>query len=285
MMIDDTFLPAFIFGLLGLMIGSFLNVVIYRLPIMYAADWDLEFETEPSHPEQAIVTAPRQFNLAVPASACPQCGNTLKWWHNIPVLSYILLKGKCNFCKTPVSLRYPFIELSTSFLYLACFFMYGWTLTAVAWAGFCTIVVVAAGIDWDTQILPDVLTLPLVWAGLTLSNLRIIDVPIESSIWGAVLGYMVLWTVFWIFKLITGKEGMGYGDFKFLAAFGAWMGPLAIIPILLLSCTAGALIGITLRIKGNLEQNQAIAFGPYLAVAALIMCFGSNTIYTFLHFQ
>ena len=284
-MLDDTFLPALIFGLLGLMIGSFLNVVIYRLPIMFAAHWGLEFETQPSHLQNTASSTPSQFNLAVPASACPQCGNALKWWHNIPLFSYILLKGQCYFCKTPVSLRYPFIELSTCLLYLACFFMYGWTLTAVAWAGFCTIVLVAAGIDWDTQILPDILTLPLVWAGLVLSNLRIIEVPIENSIWGAVLGYMVLWTVFWLFKLITGKEGMGYGDFKFLAAFGAWMGPLAIIPILLLSCTAGALIGITLRIKGNLEQNQAIAFGPYLAVAALIMCFGSNTIYTFLHFQ
>lgn len=285
MMIEDTFLPSFIFGLLGLMVGSFLNVVIYRLPIMFATDWGLEFEVDPNQPTPTAASSAKKFNLAVPASACPHCGNTLKWWHNIPVISFIFLRAKCAFCQAPVSWRYPLIELTCCLLYLACFFLYGWSLTAVAWAGFCTIVLAAAGIDWDTQILPDLLTLPLVWAGLVLSNLQILSIPIQQSVWGAVLGYMVLWIVFWIFKLITGKEGMGYGDFKLLAAFGAWMGPLAIIPILLLSCTAGAVIGITLRIKGNLEQNQAIAFGPYLAIAALIMCFASHTIYQFLGFH
>lgn len=299
MMLEDTFLPPLIFALLGLMIGSFLNVVIYRLPIMYANDWGLELES--SHPESSNINSdttsvpktspssppinPHAFNLAVPASACPNCGNTLKWWHNLPLLSFIVLKGRCGFCKTPVSWRYPFIELLTCLLYLACFFVYGWSLTAVAWAGFCTVVLVAAGIDWDTQILPDLLTLPLVWAGLILSNLQIISTPLAQSLWGAVIGYLVLWSVFWLFKWLTGKEGMGYGDFKFLAAFGAWMGPFAIIPLLLLSCTVGAVVGILLRLKGALGENQAIAFGPYLAMAALIMCFTSPIIYRLIGFQ
>ena len=207
--------------LVGLCIGSFLNVVIYRLPIMLERQWREEskaFIEEPESPSLADI--PETFNLSLPASGCPNCGHKIRPWENIPVLSFLLLRGKCSGCDTRISWRYPLIELTTGFLTLLIFVNSNTLMTALFGAVFTWVLVALTLIDWDTQLLPDNLTLPLLWLGLLVNSIGVF-VPPQEAILGAALGYGILWTVYWLFKLATGKEGMGYGDFKLLAALGA----------------------------------------------------------------
>lgn len=254
-------------GLMGLMIGSFLNVVIYRLPRMLEREWRAQCaELQGETLEEAA------FNLATPRSRCPHCGHLISAWENIPVVSYLFLRGKCKSCRASISLRYPLVEVVASALGVAAalHFAPGWQAAGAAlllWA-----LLALAMIDLDTQLLPDSITLPLIWLGL-LFNLSGQFVPLSDAVIGAVAGYLVLWSVYWAFKLATGKEGMGYGDFKLLAALGAWMGWLMLPAIVLISSLVGALIGIALIVFARHGRNVPIPFGPYLAIAGVIALF------------
>lgn len=251
-------------GLLGLLIGSFLNVVIYRLPRILEQQW--QDEAASSAVES---TAPRPvFNLSTPASHCPHCQHGLSVWENIPVLSYLLLQGRCRACDARIGWRYPAIELVTALAVAACFHRWGLSLQACAWSGLVCTLLALAVIDWDTTLLPDPLTQPLIWAGLIVAALNVSGMSLTQALWGAVAGYVSLWSVYWIFKLITGKEGMGYGDFKLFAALGAWFGWAALIPMILLASLAGIAVGLVLQSRQQLRENHYIPFGPFLAGAA-----------------
>ena len=265
-------------GILGLLIGSFLNVVIYRLPKMMERQWAAESAsiagTEPP------VQAP--FNLMVPRSHCQKCGHQITWLENIPVVSYLLLKGKCASCGTPIGVRYPLVELATGALFTWCAWHWNGTPTAFLWCGFAAAIVALAMIDWDTTLLPDDITLPLLWAGLITSAVGLNAVTLSSAVWGAVGGYLSLWTVYWAFKLTTGKEGMGYGDFKLFAALGAWFGWQALVPIILMASVIGAIVGIAMKFSSGLREGGYIPFGPFLAGAGLTaMIFGPQSILQF----
>jgi leader peptidase (prepilin peptidase)/N-methyltransferase len=260
-------------AIFGLLIGSFLNVVIYRLPKMMEMQWESE-ATAIMHPDAAETSAPIEpFNLMVPRSRCGACGHAIAWYENIPVVSYLFLRGKCSACSTPISLRYPAVELVTAGLAAYCAHQWGPTLPALAWFGFCAALLALALIDFDTTLLPDDITLPLLWAGMLASALHWTHVPLPDALWGAVAGYLSLWSVYWAFKIITGKEGMGYGDFKLLAALGAWFGWQALVPIVLASSLIGAVIGIAMKLTKNLAQGQPIPFGPFLAGAGFVALF------------
>ncbi len=256
-------------GILGLIVGSFLNVVIYRLPVMMEREWRCQCAEllEQPLPEEAS----RPFNLVTPPSRCQNCQHPIKPWENIPVLSYLWQRGRCTACQTRISPRYPIIELSCAVLSMIVAWQlgFGWSLLSVL---FLTWALLALSmIDVDHQLLPDSMTLPLLWLGLLLNlwpETRF--VPIEEAILGAVFGYLSLWSVYWLFKLTTGKEGMGYGDFKLLAMFGAWLGWQALPMIILMSSLVGAIIGITLIVVQGRDRNQPIPFGPYLACAGWI---------------
>lgn len=258
-------LDASLLGLLGLLIGSFLNVVIYRLPVMLEARWQAECADMQGKnlPEKA------PFSLLVPRSRCQSCGHQLAWFENIPVLSYLVLRGRCRHCQAGISLRYPLVELATGLLFLWCGWQWGATATGLAWCGFCAALVALGMIDWDTTLLPDDLTLPLLWAGLALAALQLGSVTLNDAFWGAVGGYLSLWGVYWAFKLVTGKEGMGYGDFKLFAALGAWFGWQALIPIILMASVIGAVVGIVMKFSKNLREGGYVPFGPFLAGAGL----------------
>ncbi len=259
-------------AMLGLLIGSFLNVVIHRLPKMLEAQWAAECQ-QLQDPEQELPEQPA-FNLLSPRSRCPHCGHQIRWFENIPVLSYVFLGGKCSQCKTPISLRYPLVEIFTGALYAYCAYRWGWSWQTAAWCAFCTALVALTFIDWDTTLLPDDITLPLVWLGLIVAALRLNpDVSLANSLWGAVAGYLSLWSVYWLFKIVTGKEGMGYGDFKLFAALGAWFGWQALIPIILLASVIGAIVGIALKIKSQLREGGYVPFGPFLAGAGFVSLF------------
>jgi leader peptidase (prepilin peptidase) / N-methyltransferase len=268
-------LQAGIFGFIGLLVGSFLNVVIHRLPQMMEKQWAAEVaEFKGETPAQEAT-----FNLLLPRSRCPKCSHQIQWYENIPVLSYLYLRGKCSACKTPISLRYPSIELVTGCLFFYCIWRWGATPTGFAWCGFSAALLTLSMIDWDTTLLPDDITLPLLWAGLLLAALKITNINLESAIWGAAIGYFSLWLIYWIFKLITGKEGMGYGDFKLFAALGAWFGWQALIPIILMASVIGAIIGIALKFSSKLREGGYIPFGPFLGLAGFsAMLFGSQAI-------
>ena len=256
-------------SMLGLLIGSFLNVVIYRLPIMLEREWQREISSA-TEDELANSGSEKAFNLVTPNSRCSQCEAPIKAWQNIPVISYLLLAGKCHQCKTPISLRYPLVELLTGILSAAvAWHFYPDAGTALACLGLTWALIALTGIDYDTYLLPDNITLPLVWLGLIVNYFGLIT-SLESALWGAVVGYMSLWSVFWLFKLITGKDGMGYGDFKLLAALGAWLGWQMLPVIIILSSLVGAIIGISLILFGNREKTKPIPFGPYLAIAGWI---------------
>lgn len=259
--------------LLGLMVGSFLNVVIYRLPKMLERGW--QQQCAELRGEDAPLSAP--YNLLVPRSACPHCNHAIKAWENIPVLSYLYLRGKCKGCGAPISPRYPAIETFTGLLcaYAAWHFGFG----AVAVGAFLLIwaLVALTAIDFDTQLLPDDITLPLLWTGL-LFNVFGVFTTLSGAVLGAVCGYLVLWGVYWVFKLVTGKEGMGYGDFKLLAALGAWLGWQMLPLIILLSSLVGAVVGITLIVTLKRGRNIPIPFGPYLAGGGLIALFWGATL-------
>jgi leader peptidase (prepilin peptidase)/N-methyltransferase len=259
--------------LLALLVGSFLNVVIHRLPVMLDRQWKHQAD-EMLGREPAPATEP--YNLIVPRSRCPHCGVEIKAHQNIPVLSYLMLGGKCASCGTPISPRYPIVEFATAVLSAAVVWRFGWHWQSIA-ALFLTWALVALTvIDLDHQILPDVLTLPLLWLGLLASLAWTAGLkppmPVDprSAVLGAVAGYLSLWLVYWAFKLLTGKEGMGYGDFKLFAALGAWMGWQMLPLVILLSAFTGAAVGIALIVVRGRDRNIPIPFGPYLAAAGWI---------------
>jgi leader peptidase (prepilin peptidase)/N-methyltransferase len=254
---------------LGLCVGSFLNVVIHRLPLMLEAQWqcDAAFALGQTVPEPDPAKA---LSLAKPASRCPACGHQIRWFENIPLLSWLALRGKCSACGTRISVRYPLVELLTAGLFAWCSVRFGAQPTTLLWCGFVAVLVAASLIDWDTTLLPDDLTLPLLWAGLVAAALGW-NLPLSEALWGAVAGYLSLWSVYWLFKLTTGKEGMGYGDFKLLAALGAWLGWSMVLPIVLGSSIIGAVVGIGMKITGQLREGVYVPFGPFLAGAGLVV--------------
>ena len=272
--------PAFISlcGVLGLMVGSFLNVVIHRLPKMMMRDWQqqcAEFndaEPDSAKPDRKEVTTPPRYNLLAPRSACPHCGHFISATENIPVISYLLLRGKCKKCHAPISARYPIVEAMCGLLsaYIAWHFGLGWA--ALGALLFVWALLALTCIDIDTQLLPDDITLPLLWLGL-LFNLSGNFIDLHSAVIGAIAGYLALWSIYWLFKLITGKEGMGYGDFKLLAAIGAWLGWQMLPLVIMLSSVVGAVVGITLIVAARHGRNIPIPFGPYLAGGGLIALF------------
>ena len=253
------------FGLFGLMIGSFLNVVIYRLPKMMQRESDNYVASESGK----TLPHTERFNLMVPRSACPQCGHQIMALENIPILSYLFIGGKCTKCKAPISIRYPLIELITGTLSAALIWHFGSGIAGLGSLVFCWLLIAMTMIDADTQLLPDDLTLPLLWCGL-LINLPGTFATLPDAVIGAVAGYMALWLVYWAFKLTTGKEGMGYGDFKLLAALGAWMGWTMLPAIILISSVVGAIVGIVMIMAKNLGRDTPLPFGPYLAAAGLV---------------
>ena len=266
MVFGNQWLDSSLFGLLGLLIGSFINVVIYRLPKMLERQWANECAEFSGQP---VVQSPA-FNLIVPRSRCSHCGHQIPWYENIPVLSYIALLGKCSECKVLIGLRYPAVEISTGLLFFASVWQSsGFPYTGLMWCVFSAMLLALALIDWDTTLLPDDLTLPLLWLGVVGAAMNWIPTSLHSSVWGAVWGYLSLWSVYWLFKIATGKEGMGYGDFKLLAALGAWFGWQALIPIVLYSSVLGAIVGIGMKFTSGLREGGYIPFGPFLAGAGL----------------
>jgi leader peptidase (prepilin peptidase)/N-methyltransferase len=270
-------LDAVVLGVLGLLVGSFLNVVIHRLPKMMEMQWAAECAQLQGQAE--AVPAAEPFNLMVPRSRCPHCGHQIRWFENVPVLSYLALRGRCASCSAPISARYPTIELVNAALFAWCGWHWGVGWTALAWSGFAAAVLALACIDWDTTLLPDDITLPLLWAGLCLAGLGLSGTTLPNALWGAVGGYLSLWLVYWGFRLATGKEGMGYGDFKLFAALGAWFGWQALIPIILMASLIGAIVGIGIKLVGRLREGGYVPFGPFLALAGLTgMVFGPASI-------
>ena len=286
-------------GFCGLLMGSFLNVVIDRLPKMMAQQWASECAELSGKP----VLAAEAFNLMAPRSHCANCGHVLAWYENIPVASYIFLRGKCSVCDTPYGLRYPAVEIATGLIFSFCAWRWGCTVTTLAWCGFSAALLALALIDWDVTLLPDDITLPLLWAGLVVAALQInASVRLPDALWGAVAGYVSLWGVYWAFKLVTGdgspyrfwalefwltrlasgKEGMGYGDFKLFAALGAWFGWTALVPIILMASVIGAVVGIGMKLSSGLREGGYVPFGPFLAGAGFTaLIFGPQSI---LHF-
>ena len=258
-------------GLLGLVVGSFLNVVAYRIPIMMERAWRAqadELKDQPFTPPAAVADGKR-FDLWWPPSTCPGCGHGIAAQHNIPVVGFLWLKGRCASCGAKISPRYPIVETFAAVLALAVASVFGPSWQTVAALGFAWTLLALTLIDLDHKLLPDSLTLPLLWAGL-LVNLAGTFAPLSSSVVGAAAGYLALWSVYWLFKLLTGKEGMGYGDFKLLAAIGAWVGWQLLPVVILLSAVVGSVVGIALIIFGGRSSQAAIPFGPYLAAAGFI---------------
>ncbi|MER0203138.1 MAG: prepilin peptidase [Nitrosomonas sp.] len=264
--------------ILGLMIGSFLNVVIYRLPEMMKRNW-LQQCTELEG--VAVQTLP-EFNLLTPRSTCIHCGHKITAWENIPVISYLFLRGRCSQCHVSISPRYPMVEAVTAIISGFVAWHFGYGFVALAALIFVWSLIALAAIDLDTQLLPDDITLPLLWIGL-LVNINHGFTDIQSAVIGAIAGYVSLWSIYWCFKLITGKEGMGYGDFKLLAAIGAWLG-WGMLPLVILSSSlVGALVGMGLILAAKLNKNIPIPFGPYLVGGALIALFwGEQLIHTYM---
>jgi leader peptidase (prepilin peptidase)/N-methyltransferase len=266
-------------ALVGLMVGSFLNVVIHRVPLMLERTWSqqcrehLELATEGE-------AAPAPFNLLTPGSRCPHCGHRISAIENIPVISYLALRGRCRGCGTRISLRYPVIELVTAVLSMITVTHFGFTLQAAAALAFTWMMIPLCMIDYDRQLLPDTMTLPLLWGGLLLS-LGDVFVDTHTSIIGAVAGYLSLWSIYHIFRLLTGKEGMGYGDFKLLGAIGAWVGWQALPVVILFSSVVGALTGIVLIALRSHGRGQPIPFGPFLAAAGWITLLWGQDILAF----
>lgn len=286
-------------GVLGLLVGSFLNVVIYRVPVMIYREWLTESlgafaktpgatapglwtlvfgagTSTPADLERASAAATVQaealpaFGLAKPRSRCGQCAAPIRWYQNIPVASYLFLRGRCASCHASISIRYPIVELATGALFALCAWRYGLSPLAAAWCAFSAILICQFLIDLDTQLLPDSLNYMLLWLGL-LTAATGATVPLGSAVWGAALGYLSLWALFHAYRLATGKEGMGYGDFKLLAALGAWFGAPYLIAVILLSSVVGSVLGVVLLVSGRLaNKNIPISFGPFLAGAGLL---------------
>ena len=255
------------FGL-GLLIGSFVNVLIYRLPRMI----------ETAHTTEGPIDFHR-YNLCWPSSHCPNCQTPLRARDIVPVLSYVWLKGRCHFCHCPIHIRYPIIELVTALIWLACIWQVGFNPQGLSWALFATLLLALSVIDWQTTLLPDDLTQSLLWSGLMASALNWTHLPLQQSLWGAVLGYVFLWSVAAVFERVTGKQGMGAGDFKLLAGLGAWLGAWALLPVILTASFSGAIFGLVLKYSNRLREDGYIPFGPFLAVAGvLVACLGFDDI-------
>ncbi|MBQ0958024.1 prepilin peptidase [Ideonella sp. 4Y11] len=285
LVIDALWLSPWVLGLLGLCIGSFLNVVIHRLPRMMERQWwqdglaqlaDAESWQRTAGQALPKAAAPLSadmtrtlealppYTLARPASACPACGHRIRWYENLPLLSWLVLRGRCSACGTGISVRYPLVELLTGVLFALAAWRFGPVPVSLAWCAVLATLVALTAIDLDTMLLPDSLTLPLLWAGLLAASAGW-TLPLSTAVVGAVVGYLSLWSVYWLFKLVTGKEGMGHGDFKLLAALGAWLGWQAILPIVLMSSVIGATVGIALKLSGHLGSGRPMPFGPFLA--------------------
>lgn len=258
-------------GIVGLLVGSFLNVVIHRLPRMMERQWASEVAQYAQDSgllpvgSAPAIEADGRFNLWTPRSRCPSCGHGVRWFENVPVISWLALRGRCSACKAAIGVRYPLVELITGALFYACAAKWGWSLTTAAWCAFCAALVALTFIDWDTTLLPDDITLPLLWGGLLASAAGLTAVPVSQAVVGAAAGYLSLWAVYWGFKLATGKEGMGYGDFKLFAALGAWFGWQALVPIILLASVIGAGVGIAMKFASSLRDGKYVPFGPFLA--------------------
>ena len=278
MMELDTGLVVLLALILGLLVGSFLNVVIYRVPEGLNRNWKLQAKQMLDLPlEQG---EGERFNILMPPSHCPSCKAAIKPWQNIPILSYVLLKGQCKHCHIAISLRYPLVELLTGLVFAVCAWKFGATWTALAAMVFSAYLIAMIFIDADTQLLPDQLTLPLMWGGIVFhlaAYLLQADWGITNlvdSLLGAIVGYMSLWSIFQLFKLVTGKEGMGYGDFKLLAALGAWLG-ISVLPIIIIM---SAVVGLIFALIMKVAKNQPMPFGPYLAISGWIVLVFSQPI-------
>lgn len=256
-------------GLLGLCIGSFLNVVIHRLPKMMEREWRIDS----AELLGVKIDEPPTITLSKPRSRCPSCGHQIAWHENVPVFGYLRLGGRCAQCRAPIGKRYPAIELLTGLLFLACGLQFGAQPTTLLWCGLVATLIALAFIDVDTQLLPDDLTLPLMWAGLAAASLGWTPVSLKDSVFGAMAGYLSLWSVSQAYRLIRGRDGMGGGDFKLLAALGAWMGWMAIPSIILLSSLVGAVVGILLIVLRAHDRENPIPFGPYLAGGGVVALF------------
>jgi leader peptidase (prepilin peptidase)/N-methyltransferase len=280
-------------GVIGLAVGSFLNVVIHRLPQMLERGWwgdvaaqlgDVEshrrvFAAEP--PAEVAVSAARlddalqklpALGLAQPPSRCPACAHRIRWYENVPLISWLALRGRCSACKTTITARYPLVEGACGALFAAAASVHGAQWTALLWCAVLAMLLALSVIDWDTTVLPDVLTLPLLWAGLACAAAGWLPgVDARQSVFGAALGYGSLWSVYWLFKLATGKEGMGFGDFKLLGALGAWLGWQAILPIVLMASAIGAVAGIGMKMTGALREGRFVPFGPFLAGGGVVV--------------
>lgn len=267
-------LSPWVLALLGLCVGSFLNVVIHRLPLMLERNWRKDSLETLGLPSDADTDA-APLTLAAPGSRCPACGHAIRWYENIPVLGWLMLKGRCSACKTPISWRYPLIEVATGLLFAALGWRFGATPVVLLWCGFVAALVAMSGIDWDTTLLPDGLTLPLLWAGLVAAAMGW-TLPLSSALWGAVAGYLSLWSIYHLFRLLTGKEGMGHGDFKLLAALGAWLGWNMLLPIVLVASVIGAVVGIAMKMSSRLREGLYVPFGPFLAGAGLVVMFAGS---------
>lgn len=264
---SEALLSPFALAVLGVCVGSFLNVVIHRLPLMLERNWRQESADVLGVKLEVL---PETVSLSKPASRCPHCKRAIKWHENLPVISYLALRGRCAGCRASISARYPVIEIATGVLFGLVGWRFGATPVALLWCAFVATLVALAAIDWDTTLLPDSMTIPLLWSGLVASAAGW-TIDLQSALWGAVAGYLSLWLVYWIFKLATGKEGMGFGDFKLLAALGAWLGIKMLLPIVLAASLIGAVVGIAMKLNAALREGRYVPFGPFLAGAALVV--------------
>ena len=289
----DVLLSPWALALLGLAIGSFLNVVAHRTPLLLERQWwsDVAAQLQDTDSyrrvfgsdapdrlphaggilEKALADAPR-LSLSRPASRCPACGHQIRWYENIPVVSWLVLRGKCSACAAPIGWRYPAVEVGTALLFAAFAHHTGPKPVVLLWCAVAAVLLALSLIDWDTTVLPDAMTLPLLWAGLAAAALGWLPgVTLLQSVGGAMLGYLSLWSVYWLFKLTTGKEGMGFGDFKLLAALGAWLSWQAVLPIILMASILGAAVGLLMKLTGSLREGRFVPFGPFLAGGGLVV--------------
>lgn len=293
----DLLLSPVALALLGLAIGSFLNVVIHRLPLMLERQWWTDVTHQLSDKESfhrvfgATTSAQLQqsatllsqsidqlppLGLARPPSRCPKCGHQIRWFENIPIASWLWLRGRCSACNTFISPRYPMVETISGLAFAAIGWRMGAQPAVLLWCAFAASLIALSFIDWDTTVLPDALTLPLLWAGLVVAALGWTSVSLSTALVGAIAGYLSLWAVYWLFKLATGKEGMGFGDFKLLAALGAWLGWQALLPIVLGASILGAAVGIAMKVGGALREGRYVPFGPFLAGAGMVVAFAGT---------
>lgn len=268
-------------AILGLLVGSFLNVVILRLPKMMFTSWRQDCEEFlRENKDNPLTKQDKKFSLAFPASHCPTCNAPIKAWQNIPVISYVFLQGKCASCKTKIALRYPVIEFITGVLTAFAIYYFSFSVAGALAVVFTWCLICLTVIDTDHQLLPDSITLPLLWLGL-IANSYGIFTDLNSALWGAVFGYLSLWSVYWGFKVLTGKEGMGHGDFKLLAALGAWMGAKMLIPVIIMSAFVGAVLGIAAIMIAGRDRAKPMPFGPYLAIAGWVCFYWGDPIIDF----